>query len=452
MKRVLMISPYFVPMNYVGAKRALHLARHLPALGWEPAVVALPASLEQDPALLPLVPDLPMYRGFRSGPVAWVEDGLARLRAPGHAASVAPKLRAPAPASGAPERGLRATLRHLGHELRGLLSDPVDRFTKYLPWAFAGAWRLLRRMDCRAIYANAGPFSALQLGAALARVSGLPLVSDLRDPWSLEPNYRAARTAGAQRLVELQEARCFARSAAVLLNTEAALQAYRAEYAGRLPPERFDVLRNCYDPALYAPGPPAPSADERFRIVYYGHLRATKNAALFLRALRRFVHAAKLPPERLVFTTLGERTAADREAIVELGLGPYVEERPWLPFTRCRELLGTAHLLVDLMGPQHELQISGKLYDYLACERRVLSVSPNTELDGVLGSTGAGKRVPVDEDAVFRGLQWAWQRRGQPLALDAAALATFQARPAAQRLAGWLDRLCVGPAGPRGRA
>jgi len=441
MKRFLMISPYFVPMNYVGAKRALHLARHLPALGWEPAVVALPDHLERDPALEPLVPALPIYRGFRSGPVAWVEDALARVRREGPAASVAPKARpacAPPTGAAALPRRLLAWARR---ELVGAISDPVDRFAKYLPWALLGSLRLLRRTGCRAIYANSGPFSALQLGAALARLTGLPLISDLRDPWALEPNYRAARTALAQRLVELQEGHCFQRSQAVLLNTEAALAAYREEYAGRLPAERFDAVRNCYDPELYAPGPAAPGPDERFRIIYYGHLRPTKNAGLFLRALRRFVQAAGIEPGRLVFVTLGERTPADREAISALGLGDYVQEHPWLPFTRCRELLGRAHLLLDLMGPQHGLQISGKLYDYLACERPVLSVSPNPEVDGILCSTGVGRRVAVDEESIVAGLTWAWERRGQALQPDRDALIRYQAQPAAARVAGWLERV-----------
>ncbi len=35
MKRVLIISPYFVPITFVGDKRSLYHVRHLPDLGAE---------------------------------------------------------------------------------------------------------------------------------------------------------------------------------------------------------------------------------------------------------------------------------------------------------------------------------------------------------------------------------------------------------------------------------
>ncbi len=40
MKTVLLITPYFPPMGVVGAKRPLHLCRHLPSEGWRPVVLA----------------------------------------------------------------------------------------------------------------------------------------------------------------------------------------------------------------------------------------------------------------------------------------------------------------------------------------------------------------------------------------------------------------------------
>ena len=73
-RRFLMVSPFFVPMNYVGAKRSLHLARHLPEFGWEPAVYCMPEEFEQDPALLGLIPPCPINRGFRAGPLARWQD------------------------------------------------------------------------------------------------------------------------------------------------------------------------------------------------------------------------------------------------------------------------------------------------------------------------------------------------------------------------------------------
>jgi glycosyltransferase involved in cell wall biosynthesis len=41
MRRVLIISPYFPPSTVAGVHRARHLAKHLPAAGWEPTVLCV---------------------------------------------------------------------------------------------------------------------------------------------------------------------------------------------------------------------------------------------------------------------------------------------------------------------------------------------------------------------------------------------------------------------------
>jgi glycosyltransferase involved in cell wall biosynthesis len=408
-----MISPLFPPIGAIGAKRALLFARHLPAFGWEPAVVALPASLDPDPALAPFVPAVPMWRGYRGGPVAWIEDLLERR----------PRAHPYRAAAGAGREGA------------------LDRYAKYVPWSLVGAAWLLRRERCEVIYVNAGPHSAQLLGWLLSLLSGKPLVLDLRDPWSIEPNYRAARTPAANRRVDRMERRFFLRAARIVLNTESARDAYRARYAGLIPPERFTTIRNGFDPTLYGPAPEPPGPSGPFEVVYFGHLRPAKNAILFLEGFRRFIEAERLGPGEAVLTTLGTRTVGDEEAITRLGLAGYTRTHPWVPVTEGQALLGRADLLLDLMGPDHALQVSGKLYDYLACGRPILAITPNEETGRILEETRAGTRVALDAGAIAVALAAALaaKRAGQRFEPDQEGLARYQAGPAARRLADILE-------------
>lgn len=398
MRKFLCISPYFVPMNYVGAKRALHACRHLPDHGWEAAVVALPADMERDAHLEALVPPVPMLRTLRGGPVAWAEDARDRLRG-GAASGWSAQYKAQARETRTPGR-----VERLLDEARGAFAA-MDRFTKYLPWALPGVLRFARAQRVELVYANAGPFSALLLADAVRRALGVPMVLDLRDPWSLEPNYRASWTASGLKAVEAIEERLFRSAAKVILNTASAHEAHVRHYLGAIPAERFTFLRNQFDPALYGPPGPAPTAADPFRIIYYGHLRPTKNAGLFLGALKRVIDERGLQPGQLEFITLGEVTPADQATWEGLGLAPYIRQHGWLSFPDSPSLLGTADVLLDLMGPNHGLQISGKIYDYLAAGRPILSVSPNRELDAVFAETRAGERVDLDEDAIVRALE-----------------------------------------------
>jgi glycosyltransferase involved in cell wall biosynthesis len=237
------------------------------------------------------------------------------------------------------------------------------------------------------------------------------------------------------------ERRFFLRAARIVLNTDSARDAYRARYAGVIPSERFTTIRNSFDPALYGPAPESPGQAGPFEIVYFGHLRPAKNAILFLEGFRRFIEAEGLRPGEAMLTTLGTRTAGDEEAIARLGLAGHTRTHPWVPVTEARAFLGRADLLLDLMGSDHVLQVSGKLYDYLACGRPILAVTPNEETGRILGETGAGTRVALDAGAIAAALgrQLAAKRAGERFAPDPEGLGRYQAGPAARRLADILE-------------
>lgn len=428
----LMISPHFPPSRLIGAKRGLTLARNLPRHGWDPAVVALPVDKNRDPALDPLVPPVPIWRGFRGGPIAWFEEATRKRTAMRPAEDKrADKARQTAP------KGLAA---RVGRELGGL---PVDRYLKFQPWVFAGALRFLRTQRCELIHVSAGPFSGLLLGHALAVATGLPLVCDLRDPWAHDPIYADAWTPTGRRIAAAIERAVFARAGKVVMNSASALAHYRAVYAGVLPEDRFTFIRNHFDPELYEPAPPPPGRAGPFTVVFFGHLTPVRDGALFFEAWRRFIDAERLAPGAAVLITLGDRTPADEAAIDRLGLAPYVTTRPFMPFPRALTLLGTADLLLDICQPRQHLRISGKLYDYMAARRPVLSLTANPEVVEIHHETGLGRAVPHDVAAIAAALSAALadKREGRAPALDLDALARFGAGPAAAKMARIFDEV-----------
>ncbi len=420
-RRFLMISPYFAPHRAVGAKRTLSFARRLPAEGWDPAVVALPAGDEADPRLEALVPDVPISRSLGGGPATWIDRLKPKAKPKGrtlYASDTGQK-------AGKPKGALA--------RWSGALSV-LDKTTAGQLWAVPRVAAFARKHGCELIYATSGPPASLSLGRAVKRLTGLPLVLDLRDPWSIEPNYRARWTAEGRALVDRIEAGAFAAADRVVLNTRASRDAHIAHYVGRVPAERFTFVRNFFDPDFFESPPARPDPDGPFRIVYFGHLRPSKNALLFMQALARFL-ADGPPPGGLEVLTLGEMTAEEQAAIDDLGLSDVVTRGDWLPLPRALELLGTAHLLLDLMGPKHHLQISGKIYDYLAAGRPVLSISPNPEVGELLADAGLGERVPLDEAAIVAALGRAVARKAEAGYDPGAGRLNYSAAPAAARMA-----------------
>jgi glycosyltransferase involved in cell wall biosynthesis len=308
---------------------------------------------------------------------------------------------------------------------------------KHLPWVVGPVERLMREQGCEAIYATGGPFSALVLGAWLSKRSGLPLILDLRDPWSIEPNYQADRSALGQAIINRVELWCFKRASKVILNTSSACDAYRKRYAHTLPSSHFCFIRNTFDPELYTSPPPPPGAEGPFKIAYFGHLRPTKNALLFLEAYRAWLNKHNLTPQDSELLMLGEISDADRTQLNALNLTPHLSSAQPVPFTRAPEVLGHVDLLLDLMGPNHHMQIGGKLYDYLACNRPILSISPNIELDALFSATQAGERVALSTKAIIGALDRAYnaKREGRPFTPNAEAVYELSAVPLTTQLA-----------------
>ena len=183
MRRFLMIAPHFPPCRAVAAKRALCFARNLPELGWEPAVVALPEDVQRDPELDSLIPEVPLHRWYRGGPLAWFEDSVISLWSDKDRTTTVAK-----PLTTPKAKGRWSWVRRLNPFTwtRGL---PIDKFAKYQPTQVWGALRFLRAHQCEAIYATAGPFSTCLLAYTLSKITGLPMVLDLRDPFTVDPIY-----------------------------------------------------------------------------------------------------------------------------------------------------------------------------------------------------------------------------------------------------------------------
>jgi glycosyltransferase involved in cell wall biosynthesis len=431
MKKVMVISPYFVPMKVVGAKRALHFVRHLSEYQWSSAVMALPEDHQKDNSLNSLIPDVPMWRGLRAGPFARRED----RKAQGAKNKVKSVYAAQNKQALSTTNGLK--------RFYNRTFNIFDRYTKFLPWVYRGALQFLEAQDCQVIYASAGPFSALKLSTLLSKRTGLPLVLDLRDPWTIEPNYQANRNRIGQWLTEWVERACFKQASKIILNTEASYRAYIATYQGVIPAERFAFIRNQFDPELYEPQADPPSSDGPFKIAYFGHLRPSKNSLLFLDAYRAWIDQYQRSPADTQVVMLGEIAHDDQQKLIELKLDEYVSSAQPIPFPKAPSSLGSMDLMLDLMGPRHHLQISGKLYDYLACGRPILSVSPNEELDQIYADTQAGQRVALSQPDIIQALEAQYQKKrsGESFTPNAEAIFQMSASPATQKLAYIFDEV-----------
>jgi len=415
----LLISPYFPPMSVVGAKRPLHLVRNLPRFGWNAVVLSADPERENvDLALGGAVPEsVTVSRGYAAGFRKWMR---------------------PRPRVASRPREKRAFF--LGHELP--LVWPFDPYLVDGPGALSEALRLVQRHAPEAIGICADPFSAFFVGMALRRRTGLPLVLDLRDPWSLHPGRQSLRPAPTRAAIDAVEAAAFGAASKVILNTEDCLAEYVDRYRGTVPAERFTTIRNAFDLGVFEAGEPAREA--AFVVLHFGFFRRFVPSLPLLEGFAAFVGRTGVAPGAAVLRCIGGLRPEDEADVARLGIGAFVETRPTVPYLQTLPILRAADVLAVVVDPRSRLCVPAKLYDYLAARRPILALSDVDEVNRIVSSTGAGVALPLgDPDRVGEALADLHARkiRGELHGPTEEAVRPFGAEEQARRFAAVLDEV-----------
>jgi glycosyltransferase involved in cell wall biosynthesis len=163
------------------------------------------------------------------------------------------------------------------------------RRRKFIHSLLPVAQQIVRDHKIQAIYASSPPAEALLIGDALARNTGLPLISDLRDPWAYgwEARYRSIVDFWMERQAEKG---ILDRSAVVIANTPTARKQLIENY--KISPKKIVVVSNGYDDEEFERvSTGARGLDAHyFNLIYTGALVATENPS----GLRRMMEALSL--------------------------------------------------------------------------------------------------------------------------------------------------------------
>jgi glycosyltransferase involved in cell wall biosynthesis len=400
-RRLLLITMAFPPDQSIGALRWEKLAKYVAERGWGLDVVTIDPSCLQspDPRRLDELPcgvrayGVPPATSWidRMGPVAHAVNRWVRAR------------RGAAGISARPASLNRAEMRWTFRNPRELVRayhTCVD-YARTRRWAREAASLALRLVEPgvhRAIVTTGPPHMAHEAGRLVARATDLPLVLDMRDPWSLvqrlpedlaSPIYR--------RLAAWYERRAVAQAALVAANTEP----FRLAMCERYPDARerlLTVMNGCDEPV------PASRHGTRFVIAYAGTVYLDRDPRLLFRATGRVIHELALGPSQIGIEFMGQMDEFWRGAVAEIareeGVAPFLSLHSPRPRREALEFLAEATLLVSL--PQDsDMAIPGKIFEYLQFDAWVLALTtPESATGRLLEGTAAHVVAPDDLDGM----------------------------------------------------
>lgn len=400
-RHVLFVAWWFPPQSGGGVHRPLQFVRHLARRGVRVTVltgVTRPgdrvdaALLEQVPAGVRVV-RAPLKDPFR----AW--DAWKRLRGAAHGNGNGNGSGNGAPAGAAPR-------------WRDLVTEALALPDRHLPWipaAITKAALALRGDEPDLLFSTSPPASGHLVALVLRGLFSAPLVVDFRDPWIDNP-FRRYASPLFRRIDATLEARVVAEAAQVVLNTPALERAFRRRYPAAT---RVRTIPNGFDPDAFAglPEPSGGGAPGFVEVAHFGQLYGLRSGRYLLQGLARLKERAPADFERLRVVLHGsiDGEAAFREQAAALGVAPALSIPGALTHRASLARQRTSDVLL-LLGPEQrepEVQVPGKLYEYLAARRPILTLSrAGGAIEEMLGLAGVPceRAEPDDPDAIAAAL------------------------------------------------
>lgn len=326
MKKVLMVAQYFPPASGVGTFRATKFVKYLSVFGWKPIVLtvredAYPKGVLIDRELEKDVPqDVRVYRTK-----IWRNKIINN-------------------------EGIR-----------------------WIPFLLFFLVKVIRRERPKVIYLTGGPFFPLIVGPVAKLLFRLPYVVDLRDPWGLakcEISTQSLKSRLGKFLTNITEPLIIKFASKVICVSTNMYKEYLKAYPCHS--NKFLVITNGYDPSDIAKIEPVKFAN--FTGAYVGKFRtseAFRDPTPFFQAMKilqrqgidiRYVHVGVKEEEIIAL--------AKKNGVINLidfiGQCSY---RKALAYTKGADLL-------LLIGGGQKTEQTGKVFDYLGCNRPILALAP----------------------------------------------------------------------------
>jgi len=369
--RALLIAFHFPPQSgSSGIQRSLSFSRHLPASGWEPAVLTARASV---------------YEAQNPSQLASIPPGLTVRRA----------------------FALDAK-RHMGWRGRYLNASALpDRWVTWSMGAVPAGLSMIRSMRPRLIWSTFPIATAHLIGLALHRLTKLPWVADFRDPM-LQPAYPTHKL--QRRLYAWIEQQTIRHCTRAVFTTQGAMLSYRERFPD-VAPSKFVVIENGYEEDAFdtnANTPHAPhAAGQPLTLVHSGLLYDTgRDPSAFLEALARLKERGVIDANMLRVVLRAPGNIAGVSALIErYGVADIVATATPVPYRAALAEMAQADGLLLFQGTPFNNQIPAKVYEYFRARKPIFGlVDHQGETARVLGAAGFDDMAMIGDSGEIAAL------------------------------------------------
>jgi hypothetical protein len=379
MDKVLIVSHHFAQSRHFRSTRVDGLVKFLPEFGWEPVVLTsdAPKDLSGEVEVVDV-----RYHAFHQ---RWKQMLGMKMDQP---------MKDQVAAEGSKKSDLTDVALRTWERVYGF-PDPTLEWVE--PATEAGM-RIMARGDIRAILSSSGP-GASHIVASRLKAGDTPWVADFRDLWAWDHN--DVRSPVRRLMNEKLERETLA-TADVLTTVSRPLAEKLERIHGR---REVHTITNGFDPNDMPSG--TVELDERFTVNYTGKVyRKGMDPAPFFDALKAVVESGQVDRTKMEVNFYGDGSPWFYSQVEDRGLQDIVKAHPSVPRQESLDIQRSSQLLL-IIGWDNTKEkgvYTGKVFDYLAAKRPILSVGSSEDVIGeLLKRTGTGL-IATDQDELRKYL------------------------------------------------
>src|ERR1035437_2053127 len=428
MKKVLIVSYYWIPSGGAGVQRWVKFVKYLGEFGWEP-IIYTPENPEYPSVDHSFEKDIPTDITILKTPIWETYNVYRNLTGKRNEAINAGFI------SENKKQGWKDTL---SIWIRGnfLIPDP-RRF--WIKPSIQSLTEYLHVNPVDAFITTGPPHSMHMIGLGLKKnLPSLHWVADFRDPWTNIDFYKDLNLTWLADKIHHSFERKVIRSADQIIVVSNGI---KLEYQ-LLNPKKIDVISNGYDDSDEQET--VFQLDEKFTISHIGTLNVARNPKTVWKVLSEICSENKEFKSDLKIQLIGKVDFSVLEEIRNYGLQNQLLKIDYLTHLAAIAKQQSSQVLLLLINNSGNAKgiLTGKFYEYLAAKRPILGVGP-TDGDAavVLNETGAGVIVDfADEQATKTAiLNYYNLYKKSVLIVHSESVERFSRRSLTGELAGLLD-------------
>ena len=355
MKKVLIITYYWPPVNSAGVYRWLKFVKYFREFGIEPVVYTI--EREDTGKAQDLFNDIPKGVEVIKRPIKDPFDFFQAVR--GKKKGAQPGF--------LKEKAGSNFLRSLLFRIRGNFFIP-DAKKYWIKPSVKFLLKYLKENGIDTIISTGPPHSMHMIGLHLKRRADLKWVADFRDPWTKIDFYeRLGLTGYADRKHKRLEREVIAEADEVVTVSRSWAEEMEQDHD-----RNINLITNGFDDADFAELKPNKPA--KFTIVQVGSMNEDRDPIALWEALKDLLEKGIISKESLAVKLVGPVDHKVKESYIDSGLSELVEVTPLVPHSEAVQEMVNAHLLLLPINDASNMSgiIPGKLYEYLRSRTPIL--------------------------------------------------------------------------------